>query len=144
MDQHRPTCSPIDIPHNTAAHTAATRLPPLPQDRGSQRQRSGHSGYAMPRARSGLFRHNMPARIAGIGIKKIIVISCRPRVVVTVGLQYLKYTVMDFAWAERWRGESEAAAGGSSGGLEASGVKGEDRAGARRQAWSKGLGKMGR
>ena len=59
-------------------------------------------------------------------------------------LQYLKYTVKDFAWAERWRGEGEAAAGGSSGGLEASGVKVEDRARARRQAWSKGLGKMGR
>ena len=72
---------------------------------------------------------------AGCGIKIFLVISCHPRVVlvVTVGLQYLKSTVT--LMILRGRDEGEAAAGGSSGEWEASGVKVEgDRAWARRQA----------
>ena len=85
---------------------------------------------------------------AGCGIKIFLVISCHPRVVlvVTVGLQYLKSTVT--LMILHGRDEGEAAAGGSSGEWEASGVKVEgDRAWARRQACGEQkfcLGEMGR
>ena len=106
---------------------------------GSQRQRSSQrSGYAMQEGGIGALQ-----AVASQNIFSDIVSSLRGAGGHSC-LQYLKYTVKDFAWAERWRGEGEAAAGGSSGGLEASGVKVEDRAWASRRAWSKRLGEMGR
>ena len=80
IDQRRPNCSRIDIPHRSHSRQKTACRAPLPRDRGSQRQRSGQR-LCDSEGTIGLFRHNMPARLAGCGIKIFLVISCRPRVV---------------------------------------------------------------